>query len=84
MNFVYTSTNGTGTGQIMISIETVDKVPVANAFLLEAQKPGTYGERITLEASRDPDCHPQQGKSYLLFLSKKSQKKNHFSNDRTM
>ena len=57
----YTSVNGTGTGEIYIGIKTVDGIPLEDSFLLEAQQPGTYVERINLSAKPDPDCDPSQG-----------------------
>jgi hypothetical protein len=63
LDFVYVSNNGTGTGEIILTIKTVDKIPLSAAFLLEAQQPGTYGERVAVDASPDPDCDPSQGKN---------------------
>ncbi|CAF1464454.1 unnamed protein product [Rotaria magnacalcarata] len=60
IDFVYVSNNGTGTGELIIAIKTVDKVPLSASFLVEAQKPGTYGERVSVDASPDPDCDPTQ------------------------
>lgn len=58
---VYVSKNGTGTGEMIVTIKTVDKVPLSAGFLLEAQKPGTYGERLTVDTTPDPDCDPTEG-----------------------
>jgi hypothetical protein len=66
IDFVYVSKNGTGTGEIIITIKTVDKVPLSSGFLLEAQKPGTYGERISLDTTPDPECDPSQGKNSIF------------------
>ncbi|CAF3728116.1 unnamed protein product [Rotaria sp. Silwood1] len=60
IDFVYVSNNGTGTGELIITIKTVDGVPLSTSFLLEEQKPGTYAERFLLDASPDPDCDPAQ------------------------
>ena len=59
---VYVSKNGTGTGEMIIMIQTVDKIPLSSGFFLEAQKPGTYGERLVIDTTPDPDCDPTQGK----------------------
>ena len=68
IDYVFVSTNGTGTGEIIVSIKTVDKIPLSTSFLLEAQKPGTYGERLVVDASPDPDCDPSQRKNGFFFL----------------
>ena len=65
IDFVFVSKNGTGTGEIFLNIDTVDKIPLDGGFLLEAQKPGTYGERLTIDTTVDPDCDPDQGKMSL-------------------
>jgi hypothetical protein len=57
----YVSVNGTGTGEIYIGIKTVDGIPLEDSFLVEAQQPGSYVERINLAAKPDPDCDPSQG-----------------------
>ncbi|CAF0780001.1 unnamed protein product [Adineta ricciae] len=61
LDMVYVSKNGTGTGEMIIMIQTVDKIPLSAGLLLEAQKPGTYGERIVIDTTPDPDCDPTQG-----------------------
>ncbi|CAF0717260.1 unnamed protein product [Adineta steineri] len=60
IDFVYVSKNGTGTGEMILSIQTVDKVPLSAGLLVEAQKPGTYGDRIAIDTSPDPECDPTQ------------------------
>jgi len=62
IDYVYVTHNGTGTGEIIAAIKTVDKITLSTSFLLEAQKPGTYGQRLIVDASPDPDCDPSQGK----------------------
>lgn len=57
----YTSVNGTGTGEIEIDIETVDKIPLGDAFLNLPQAPGNYAVKVTIKAEPDPDCDPTQG-----------------------
>jgi len=54
----FQTVNGTGTGEFEIDIKTPDKIPLGADFLLEAKKPGTYGERITIKAQPDPQCDP--------------------------
>jgi hypothetical protein len=56
----YVSVNGTGTGEISVDIHTPDRIPLGADFLLEAKKPGTYSERITVKAEPDPQCDPTQ------------------------
>jgi hypothetical protein len=63
IDYVYVTNNGTGTGEIVVSIKTIDKIPLSTQFLLEEQKPGTYGQRLVLDASPDPDCDPTQRKN---------------------
>lgn len=62
IDYVFVTKNGTGTGEIIVDIKTVDKIPLTTTFLLEAQKPGSYGQRLVLDASPDPDCDPTQSK----------------------
>lgn len=57
--------NGTGTGEIVLFIHTVDKIPLSGTFLYEAKKPGTYGERFSISTVPDPDCDPTTRK-YLI------------------
>jgi hypothetical protein len=66
IDFTYVSFNGTGTGELAIDIQTPDQIPLGNAFLWEAQKPGTYNERITIKAEPDPQCDPTQGKTHSI------------------
>jgi hypothetical protein len=51
---------------MVLTIQTVDKIPVGAAFLIEAQKPGTYGERIAIDTTADPDCDPTRSKHFFL------------------
>jgi hypothetical protein len=62
IDMTYTSMNGTGTGQMVFAIETPDRVPVGNIFLMEAKLPGTYKERITIKAEPEPGCDIPHGK----------------------
>jgi hypothetical protein len=52
--------NGTGTGEIIIKINTIDSVPVDGSFLNLPQKPGNYAQKISINASPDPDCDPTE------------------------
>jgi len=60
IDFTYVSVNGTGTGELVVDIHTPDHIPLGAGFLLEAQKPGTYTEKITVKAAPDPQCDPTQ------------------------
>ncbi|CAF0722424.1 unnamed protein product [Rotaria sordida] len=60
IDFTFVSVNGTGTGELTIDIRTPDHIPLGTGFLLQAQKPGTYNERITVKAEPDPQCDPTQ------------------------
>jgi len=57
----YVSKNGTGTGEVGISIQTVDGIPVEDFQLNVAQNPGTYSVQWNLKAEPDPNCDPSQG-----------------------
>ncbi|CAF2762669.1 unnamed protein product [Rotaria sp. Silwood2] len=58
IDFAYESVNGTGTGQLVINIQTLDFIEITTTFLIESLKPGRYAERITVDASPDPTCDP--------------------------
>lgn len=60
IGFVYMSNNGTGTGEIDLRIDTVDKIPVGENFLHEEAKAGTYDGSFKLKAEPDPSCDPTQ------------------------
>ena len=60
IDFTYQSKNGTGTGQIVLEIDTVDHIPVEGVFLHEKANAGTYRQTIKLKAQPDPDCDPSQ------------------------
>lgn len=61
VSFEYLSKNGTGTGMLAISVDTVDGIPLGDDFLNFAQPAGTYDGTIKLNAKEDPDCDPTQG-----------------------
>ncbi|CAF1184847.1 unnamed protein product [Rotaria sp. Silwood1] len=58
IDFTYESVNGTGSGQLLVNIQTIDYVEILSTFLIESLKPGRYAERITVDASPDPTCDP--------------------------
>ncbi|CAF1521261.1 unnamed protein product [Rotaria magnacalcarata] len=60
IDFSYISLNGTGTGELDVDIRTPDHIPLGAGFLIEAKKPGTYNERISVKAEPDPECDPTQ------------------------
>jgi len=60
VDFTFQTVNGTGTGEVEIDIHTPDRIPLGTAFLAEAKKAGTYGERISIKAQPDPQCDPTQ------------------------
>lgn len=57
----YTSKNGTGTGELGISIETVDGIPIGQRFLQEPLPAGSYNKTLNLKAEPDQNCDPTQG-----------------------
>ncbi|XP_071080031.1 countin-3-like [Haliotis cracherodii] len=61
INFSYTSKNGTGTGEIVVLVETLDGLPIEDSFLNQKSPAGTYPTRMTLKAEPDPNCDPSQG-----------------------
>lgn len=61
IQFAYTSKNGTGTGEMLVEIATVDGIPVGNSFLQEPKAAGSYNQTVTVKAEPDPDCDPTQG-----------------------
>ncbi|KAK3774916.1 hypothetical protein RRG08_007273 [Elysia crispata] len=58
--FTYASKNGTGTGEIIVGVDTVDGIPVESGFLQEPLAAGNYNKTLTLKAEPDPDCDPTQ------------------------
>lgn len=67
------TTNGTGTGELIMTIQTVDKIPLSAGFLLEAKKPGSYGERLSIDTTPDPDCDPTRSEEPRLHQKLNSQ-----------
>jgi hypothetical protein len=63
---VYTTLNGTGTGELLLAIQTVDKIPLSVGFLNEAKKPGSYSERLSIDTTADPDCDPTTSKKFIF------------------
>jgi len=57
----YKSTNGTGTGEMVVEVKTVDGIPVGDSFLQEPKAAGMYNQTIKLTAQPNPDCDPTQG-----------------------
>ncbi|KAI8505681.1 hypothetical protein Bbelb_168700 [Branchiostoma belcheri] len=55
----YETKNGTGTGELLLLIDTVDQWPVGGSFLNEPQDPGKYGMKMTLHAV------PNGGESFM-------------------
>lgn len=71
LDMTYQTMNGTGTSQLLITIETVDAIKIAPFFLIEEKKPGLYGERISIDTTPDPDCESAASKNKLfIHLSK--------------
>lgn len=60
ISFGYTSKNGTGTGEIVVVVETVDGIPIEDGFLQEPKKAGDYTQSLSLKAMPDPNCDPTQ------------------------
>ncbi|CAF2654432.1 unnamed protein product [Rotaria sp. Silwood2] len=52
----YQTFNGTGTGQMLVDVQTIDGIKVSSFYLIEAKKTGRYAERLSLDTTPDPDC----------------------------
>ncbi|XP_078671733.1 countin-3-like [Branchiostoma floridae x Branchiostoma belcheri] len=52
----YETKNGTGTGELLIYLDTVDGLPIGSSFLNEPQDPGKYGVKINLNAVPPQGC----------------------------
>ena len=51
----FTTVNGTGTGELALSIETVDNIAVGDSQI-DCKTPGTYTVEWKLKAVPDPNC----------------------------
>ena len=51
----FTTDNGTGTGELVLSIKTVDNIAVGNSQI-DCKLPGTYSVEWKLKAVPDPNC----------------------------
>ncbi|KAK7504838.1 hypothetical protein BaRGS_00003866, partial [Batillaria attramentaria] len=62
INFNIESKNGTGTGELILFVKTVDGIPVEDGVLMPAQNASAFPapQAFTLNASPDPDCDPTQ------------------------
>merc|ERR1711894_195025 len=60
IGFAYHSNNGTGTGEIVLEVETLDGIPVGSSFLHELAAAGDYNSTFKLKAEPDPQCDPTQ------------------------
>ncbi|XP_065180457.1 countin-1-like [Sycon ciliatum] len=58
--FDWTTTNGTGTGEIVIEVITLDHLPVGTGNLIEPQQPGSYSGTASLSTDNS-GCDPSQG-----------------------
>ncbi|XP_004365279.1 countin2 [Capsaspora owczarzaki ATCC 30864] len=56
----WSTINGTGTGEIILVVQTVDGLQLGDSSLLEATAPGEYVKRWQVDAKPDPDCDPTQ------------------------
>ena len=55
ISMTFTTLNGTGTGELAISIETVDNIAVG-INQIDCKLPGTYEVQWQLKAVPDPNC----------------------------
>jgi len=63
ISFTLNSKNGTGTGELILAVETVDGIPVEDGVLVKAQNATAFPapQAFKLKAEVDPDCDPTQG-----------------------
>ena len=52
----FTTTNGTGTGELFIAVHTIDRIPVEDGEI-DCKSPGSYSVQWDLNAVPDPDCN---------------------------
>ncbi|CAG2191832.1 unnamed protein product [Mytilus edulis] len=60
IDFTYVSVNGTGTGEIVLEVETVDHIPVEGSFLHELADAGSYPQSVKLKAKPDLTVTPHK------------------------
>ena len=53
----YISLNGTGSGELAMSIKTPDNKKIYYSYLIQSHYPGVYEEVLDLEAKSDPQCN---------------------------
>ena len=51
----FTTVNGTGTGELVIAIKTVDRIPVEDGEI-SCEQPGTYNVQWNLNAVPNSNC----------------------------
>jgi len=63
ISFQLNSTNGVGTGQIVLSVQTVDRYPVKEAHFMEAHDASAFPspQVFKINATPDPTCDPSKG-----------------------
>jgi len=63
ISFTINSKNGTGTGQLILAVETVDGIPVEDGLLLKAENATAFPipQAFKLKAEPSADCDPTQG-----------------------
>ncbi|KAL5008663.1 hypothetical protein ScPMuIL_014244 [Solemya velum] len=54
----YSSDRGSGTGKVILFVDTVDGVPFGQHFLKKAEAPGNYKAHWSLNTIPDPQCDP--------------------------
>ena len=67
VDFSFLSVNGTGPGEVVVNVETVDQLPFSVNFLVDSREPGNYTEFISLTTEPDPQCDPTTRKFYALL-----------------
>lgn len=62
ITFTINSHNGTGTGELILLVNTVDGIPVEDGLLMMAQNASGFpsSQSFTLKAEPDPNCDPTQ------------------------
>ncbi|KAK7104013.1 countin-3-like [Littorina saxatilis] len=63
ISFTLNSKNGTGTGELVLLVKTVDGMPIEDSMLLKAENATAFPapQSLSLKAEQDPNCDPSQG-----------------------
>ncbi|XP_071080377.1 countin-3-like [Haliotis cracherodii] len=60
ISYSYTSKKGTGTGEAVLLVETIDGYRIDDSVLIQKSPPGTYPNSVTLTTIPRPHCNPNK------------------------